>query len=501
MSPAPCQQTTAAAHRETNRLLAINTGLLTLTELLTKVLSLVLIILVARTLGPAQMGIYAFALSFIQIFEIVVNFGLERYIQREVGRHSQLAGPLFPQIFSLKVFLYLLIWVAILGLSVFFFDSPLKRQVVLILSLTLFFRTNLTSTTAFFRATLQARYEALVIISLRLIYTLAGVAAVLAGYGLLTLVSLELLATATACTLAWWLSRRHIGWRWQRPVGTELWSLARAARDFFLLRLVLVVFTAIDMLMLSWLSGDVATGFYAVAARLTTALDFFPEAFGGAFLPVLSRRAREGWQAFTEVFQNYYKYLLIIGLGLAVGLSGLAAGGIATLFGTAFLPAVATLRWLALALLLDYVNRCLVNIFIAVDEEQQLLKIFGLATGAKLLFAFLLIPLYQQNGAALAAVLAEGVILAFLLFSVGLSRLAPLRLLHLAKRPLLAAALTAGAILGGSFWPLPLALQMPLAGLTYGLCLLLARALSWQEVLAVRDLLRGPRRSHAAAAS
>ncbi len=494
-------QSPAADTRETNRLLAINTGLLTLTELLTKVMSLVLIILVARTLGPAQMGIYAFALTFIQIFEVIVNFGLERYIQREVGRRVGLAGPLFSQIFSFKAILYLLIWMAILGLSAFFFDSPLKRQVVWILSLTLFFRTNLTSTTAFFRATLQAKYEALVIISLRLVYTTAGMAAVLAGYGLLTLVSLELLATVTACTLAWWLSRHRFGWSWQRPVWPELWGLAQAARDFFLLRLVLVVFTAIDMLMLSWLCGDVATGFYAAAIRLTTALDFFPEAFGGAFLPVLSRRVQEGWQAFTEVFQNYYKYLLIVGLGLTVGLSGLAAPGITTLFGTAFLPAVATLRWLALALLLDYLNRCLANIFIAVDEEKQLLKIFGLAAGAKILFAFLLIPLYQQNGAALAAVLAEAVVQTQLLSTLGRQRLAPLRLVHLAKRPLLASALTGGAIWGFSRWPLPLLVQLPLAVLAFGMSLLLTRALSWQEVVAGRNLLRTQGRTHAAGAS
>lgn len=489
----------AAAQDETNRLLVINTGLLTITELLTKVLSLVLIILVARTLGPVQMGIYAFALTFIQLFEIVVNFGIERYIQREVGRQAGLAGVLFSQIFSLKVGLYLLVWAAILAAGALLIDNPLKRHVVWLLSLTLFFRTNLATTTAFFRATQQARYEAVVVISLRLMYSVAGMAAVWAGYGLLVLVSLEMLATATACGVAWWLFWPR-GSRWQWWAWGELVGLARAAKDFFIIRVVLVVFNATDMLMLSWLGGDVATGFYAVALRLTAALDFFPEAFGGAFLPVLSRRAQEGWPAFTAIFQQYYRYLLIVGIGLAVGLSGLAQEGITLLFGAAFSPAIATLRWLALALLLDYVNRCLSNALIAVDEEKALLRIFGLAAGGKIVLSVLLIPGYQQNGAAVATVLAEVVVLVLLLSAVGWRRLQPLGLVHLTVRPAAAGFLTGGVIWGLTWWALPLAVLLPLAALAMLGSLMLTRALSWQEVLAGLHLLQAGGRPRVPAA-
>ena len=79
-----------AAHRK----IALNTILLSATEFLTRMVSLVLVIFVARRLGPEMMGIYAFALTFVNFFDIFISFGLERYIQREVGRQPDLGRAL-----------------------------------------------------------------------------------------------------------------------------------------------------------------------------------------------------------------------------------------------------------------------------------------------------------------------------------------------------------------------------------------------------------------------
>jgi hypothetical protein len=72
--------------------------------------------------------------------------------------------------------------------------------VVWLLSLSLCFRTNITSSICFFRAHQQVKYEALVVMSLRLTYGGAGLAAILSGQGLLTLAALELAAQVPTVT-------------------------------------------------------------------------------------------------------------------------------------------------------------------------------------------------------------------------------------------------------------------------------------------------------------
>jgi O-antigen/teichoic acid export membrane protein len=470
------------------RALALNTAWLTLTELATKVLSLLLIIFVARRLGPAMMGIYAFALTFIQLFEIFINYGLDRYIQREVGRRPQVAGPLFSQVFWLKTLTAGLSWLAILLLSYFLIDSPLKRWVVWILSLTVFFRAHLASANAFFRAFLTARYEALATLTLRVVYTSTGLFAILSGYGLLTLVSLELAATVGACGLGWYMFVTKFGLPRYRADFSTVLKLARAAKNFLLIRLVLVVFNSLDLLMLSWLAGDLTTGFYAVALRLTSAFDFLPEALTGAFLPVLSRKAKESWHNFAAVFQPYYKYLLILGVGLAAGLSGLARPGLGWVFGPAYLPAVNTLMILALALALDFVNRALSTAVIALDAESRLVGNFAGAAGLKIVLNLIFIPLWQHLGAALATLISEVLVLVLQLHTLGWLRLKTLSLPGLSLKPVLAGLLTFSLALWLSLREFPLAAAILVASLSFLIFLILTRAISRQELAGLRDL-------------
>ncbi|MFZ2087425.1 MAG: flippase, partial [Desulfobaccales bacterium] len=448
-----------AAHQK----IARNTLLLGTTEFLSRIMSLVLIILVARRLGPALMGIYAFGLTFVRLLEILVNFGLDRYIQREIGRRPEKSGSLFSQVFALKLAVYLVGAAAVLLLGHFLIAEPLKRWVVWILSLTIFFRSQANSTNAFFRARQQVRYETFVVITQRLAYTSAGVAAVLAGQGLLTLVTLELLSQVGACATGWWLFSQKIGNPFHRVHIRQLKALAEAAKDFLCIRLVLSVFGSIDVLLLSFMAGDAVTGWYAAALRWYVALDFVPDAFSGAFLPVLSQKFKEGWLAFVEVFQYFFKYLFMLGLGLAAILAGLAPQCVVTVFGASFQPAVPTLMILAPALVLNFLNLAFSNAIISLDEERKILVNFSLAALLNIALNFSFIPLWQQNGAALATLLSEAAVLMLQLRSLGRERLGSLRLSALAGRPLAAGLLTFGGGVLLVAWDVPLFVSLPFA--------------------------------------
>jgi O-antigen/teichoic acid export membrane protein len=473
--------------------IARNTLLLSLTELVSRVMSLVLIILVARRLGPVLMGIYAFGLSFVRLLEILVDFGLDRYIQREIGRHPHQSGPLFSQVFGLKLCIYLLGAGIILLLGYFVITDPLKRWVVWILSLTIFFRSQANATNAFFRARQQVRYEAVVVVTQRFAYTSAGIAAILAGYGLLALVSLELIAQIAACATGWWLFRQKIGNPF-RPVGLrQLTALAAAAQNFLYIRLALTVFNSIDLLMLSVLAGDAATGWYAAAVRVYAACDFVPDAFSGAFLTVLSRQVKDGWAAFAAAFHSFFKYLFILGLGFAAILASLAPQIMVKVFGAAFEPAIFTLMLLAPALVLNFANLPLSNAIMALNEEKKILVNFSLAACFNITLNFWLIPHWQQNGAALATLLSEAAVLLLQLKALGWTRVYGLGLIGLIGRPLVAGCLT----FAWAYWllgfDLPLILNLALSGLGFLVLLLLTGALSWKELAAVKDIFLKPK--------
>jgi O-antigen/teichoic acid export membrane protein len=381
-----------------------NTFLLTVTELMARLLSLLLIMVVARKLGPELMGVYAFGLAFVGIFHIFVNFGLEPYIQREVSRHPETAGRLMSQVFGVKSVVYFFSVVLILIIGLALTDDVLKQQIVWILSGAMFFQTNLAATNAFFRGFQKASYEAAVRMSLRLIYTSAGLYAILSGQGLLTLVSLELVAQASACFFAWFIFIKRIGNPFHALHLDSLKEIMVAAWDFSLIRIIQTIFNSIDLIILSIIAGDRATGLYSAAARLTGAFGFIPNAFSGAFLPVLSRKAVEDKSEFIEIFKPFFNYLLLLGAGTAAVIAAISDNLIIFLFGNGFIQAAPTLRLLAIAMTLTFANWPLTSAIIALNKERQILYAFSICAAVNIVLNLILIPLFGAEGAAWAAV-------------------------------------------------------------------------------------------------
>lgn len=467
-----------------------NTLILTSTEILARIMSLLLIMAVARKLGPQLMGIYAFGVAFVGIFQLFVNFGLEPFIQREISRRPNFAGRLMAQIFVLKLIIYLVAVILILVFSLAAVDSELKRRVVWILTGAMFFQTNFTATNAFFRAYQKAKYEAIVRMSLRVVYTSLGLAAILSGRGLLTLVTLEFIAQAGACLSAWFLFIKRIGNPFQAVSFSRLKELIQSARDFFLIRIVQTIFNSIDLVMLSFMAGDTATGFYSVAVRLAGAFAFLPAAFTGAFLPVISRQATTDQAAFVDTFRPYFKYLFIIGLGLAVALSGLADELVVFLYGTSFRPAAPTLIALSIALMMTFANWSISNAIVALDKEKVMLKVFSLCAGFNIILNLLLIPKFQHNGAAWATVASQTLLLILQLATLGRNLLNSLKLGRLSVKPLLAGVTAFGLTWWLARSHVNLLCGLVLIGVGFLALLFITRSLTYAEITEARLLLR-----------
>ena len=383
--------------------------------------------------------------------------------------------------------------IVVLLLGFFFIADPLKRWVVGILSLTIFFRSHATSTNAFFRARQQVKYESIVAHPTPGLHQPRCWRLFWRGMGSFPWLSLELVAQIGACITGWWLFRQNVGHPFQPVALAHLKSLALAAQNFLYIRLALTVFNSIDFLMLSFLAGDEATGWYAAVVRLYRRGRFCPGCLFGGFLTVLSQKVKHGWPAFAEIFQYFFKYLVILGMGAAAILGRSGPQLLVKIFGAKFQPAIPALILLAPALVLNFVNLPLSNAIIALDREKNILAIFSIAAVFNVLMNLWLIPHWQQNGAALATWLSEGVVL-LLSCALGWQRVHGLGLVDLAAKPLMAGSLTfiLGSWLAGQ--NLPLALNPALAGVCFVALLLLMQALSWQNWPRSRTSCCGPGR-------
>lgn len=474
---------------QTGRTIGRNTLLLVITEFSSKLISIVLIMAVARTLGPAAMGIYAFGLAFISIFSILVNFGFETYIQREIGRSPHSAGRLFAQIFCLQAIIYLLCLFIIMPTSIALADTSLKKLVVWTLSVALFFQTSVNITNAFFRAHQKVKYEAIVMFAMRTTYAGAALTALLSGRGLLALVTIELIAWAGACVLGWCFFLKKIGNPFHRIRWLDLRDLIRRTKEFFFIRIVQTIFNTVDMLILSVMAGDIPAGLYGVALRLLSAFDFLPNAFTGAYLPAMSRVSQTDRPAFCDICRPYYKYLFIIGLGLALALGVFAQELILLLFGKAFLPASTTLIILALGQIILFANWPLSNAIIALNREKNIRNAFGGCAVFNICLNLVLIPHFKNDGAAWAFVASQAGLLIWQLHILGWDLVKHINVGLISARAIMAAVSALCLVYVFGVEKLNMFLGGIIIGLGFILFLFLMRSLTPKELWKMKEIL------------
>ena len=100
----------------------------------------------------------------------------------------------------------------------------------------------------------------------------------------------------------------------------------------------------VDTVLLSLLQGDAAVGWYSASYKIIEILLFIPIVYNTAIFPVLSKFYVSSNESIKLVYAKSIKYLIILGLPLAAGITILSNDIILILYQSEFAPSVITLQ-------------------------------------------------------------------------------------------------------------------------------------------------------------
>jgi len=83
--------------------IAKNTSYFTLALVLQKIISFTYFTLIARALGPEDLGKYYFAISFASVFSILMDIGLTNVLTREIAREKNKANIYLGSVMAVKL--------------------------------------------------------------------------------------------------------------------------------------------------------------------------------------------------------------------------------------------------------------------------------------------------------------------------------------------------------------------------------------------------------------
>ena len=168
------------------------------------------------------------------------------------------------------------------------------------------------------------------------------------------------------------------------------------------------IYSKIDTLMIGLQAGDSYVGFYTYAQKLIQMCVTISVSVSAAFLPRLSFYYKNDRDKFYALIESGTKILCFITFPIAAGMLILAPQVVVLLFGNEFIPSAATVRILLLVMLVQsFGNLLCYQVVLCTGNEKKRLPAYIAASMCNVFLNFILIRLWQQNGAAIASVVAE----------------------------------------------------------------------------------------------
>lgn len=378
-----------------------------------RVLSFAFNVLVIRRLGAEAFGQYMAIGAFGELFLFVADLGLAPYAVREYARMRDLpdgmdrAHRLFGNLLWLRIALGM-----VAGVSTVIAGLVTQRpfEVVLALTINALFLwvygiqgASEVTLSGFERLDLSAGAKVLN----QLIFVFAGGVALFAGAGYFGLIGANLLG-GIAMAVICWRGVRRLGVRPTPPVLAEWPKLLRAALPFGLVTFALGLSYRFDTVLLDIWQGDVVTGHYRAAYNLIFSLVMFSNVINTALYPTLTRQAARSPERLAELTTRVLRYLLSVGLPLAIGGFVLAGPLVDFLYGSQqYADSVSALAILIWVLPFMYASEFLGYVILITNRERYVARAVIVSTAVNVLMNLLLVPRFGLLAASAMTVLTE----------------------------------------------------------------------------------------------
>jgi len=361
-------------------------------------------VVVARQLGPERLGVYAVLLAMVEMLAVASGSGYADYLTREAAKDARVGWGLASQLTWLR--LGCAVPLAAVGLGILWVLGYPRMVLVAAtwLSLSLAPRSVSEAVQGVLRGI--GRYVAYLVVELAFDLALVGgvVFLLVRGGGLNVVIGTEIIAP-TAATVAGVVFA--LMYRPNERFRLKGKQLLEKSAIFNTYGFVANLYDRFDIVLLSKLAGNYATGVYSAAYRPLGTIQLVPYGVLYSILPILSR----GAEAERERLERAMGFLLSAAFVVVLVTMVYAGPAVTLLFGAPYAESAIALKILIWAVILRYVNYALNVRLLAGGHERVFVRTSLVCLGVNLIGNLILIPLYSWKGAAAITIATEFLLL------------------------------------------------------------------------------------------
>jgi O-antigen/teichoic acid export membrane protein len=384
---------------------------ISLSQVIKRVFRMAVLLLAARLLGVELFGTYALLLTVMEMAAMISGCGYIDFLTREIARRPDVAWDLSVKTTQVRLaYLVPVVGIALLLLKGLRFPSQVILNAAL-LSITLIPRAVNESAQGVIKGLRRFSLLPWIEFVQGSIVLAAAYAFITGGFGIRGIIAAELLGTTCGAVVAVLCIANSLNFR--SLDHRSFREVTRATLVFNIYPFIVNVYDRVDVVLLSKLAGNIATGIYSLPYRAFATLQIIPYGVMTALLPVFSANA--AGQDSRETCSRAMKFLYITALLLVLITLTLAKPAVLYLLGQSYAGSILTMKILVWAAVPAFLNFALNTFLLAAHKENYFLWTAGLCTVFNVSANLLLIPRFSFLAAAVVTVLTE-----LLLFSQNL---------------------------------------------------------------------------------
>jgi len=473
------------------KILAWNTGIQITGKVISTAIGVVVIGLMTRYLGQDGFGIYTTANSFLQVFALILDLGINVMLVQMLGERAgdkEFENRATSAVFTFRLVsaLVVLTLAPLIGL---FLDYPWELKLAFFAIWGSYFSSVVNQIViGTEQRHFKMHYAALGEVIGRLV-TLAGLLiGIGSGLGVIGLTLIVSIGSTANFLLNLLLARRHasFAWNWDPKFWRIL--LGRSWPIGLSILFNLIYFRA-DTLILSYVRPLTEVGIYGAAYRVLEILITLPFMYCGVLLPLIAKAwAEKDKERFNRLYQNALSTMALLAAPMVAGVFVMGDRIMLAIAGNDFVESGIILKILILAAAVIFLGTVSSHAIVALNAQKKSIPLYIAIAIFTLIGYVIFIPRYGMYAAAWLTVFSEGAIaigttiISFYIAKSGFATVA------IAKAAACAAAMALAIIPLQDMWlPIPI-----LAGaVIYSLLVVITGTVSRQTIKDILSFRRG----------
>ena len=385
----------------------LNTGWLVFDKVFRMGVGLVVVVWIARYLGPGQFGSLNYAISLSALFGSIAGLGLESIVVREIVHDPSQKDTVLGTALALRVAggVFAVVFCMIATFTISTIDPGIRLLVFVIVLGYIFQAFDVVD--FWFQAKVQSKFS---VISKSIVFFSLSVLRIVCILAQVSLVVFAVLATIEIVlgSIAMVVSYRIFGndvraWNYSRSVAARLlkdsWPLILAG-------MAIVAYLKIDQVLLGSMLDMKSVGVYSAAVRMVEVWYFIPGTITVSVFPSLVEARKNNREQYLRWLQKLYDAMAGLSVFIAIFVSLFSGSIIGWLYGASYSEASAILTiyvWSGVATFLGVASS---QYLLAENLSKHSMYRTLIGMVLNVLLNVLLIPRYGMVGSAVATLVS-----------------------------------------------------------------------------------------------